>query len=609
MDILVQSIGSSSKAVRNKSFDDENCSKSPGLAMSAAVSGNASGSDAASTSKTSEETVETLRESGNSKFKQADIAGARADYEKALALLPVPKLDEREENKSDHASGPRTPLLLNLALCCLRSSPVDAWRALEHCEEVLHFEPDNAKATYRKAKALMELGEETEAEWELVRACKLLPKDAAIRKDLECLRQRKREGKEREKAAYEGLFARGPGFASDDREAAQGKGAAVTEADYRDLYFHDGQDNPYEAADHPHEDAARLQAEGKLEDAVLAWEAALARSETQKDSSSHLDYAVELGRLLMDLNVDRLAMRCFDRAIQGESSTDTTSSGDADLHAEHRRRNALLLKAICLLNEAEGDPVAEVSTCLTAWLQAAQGKNTCTEEGKDEQLPIRDRIEKWVNDETCQAGTTQSVASGADACIARGLLDILTGSEGAPNMLALALRQKEEQGTDDTCFGSSSRRAVKWNMLGAVLANRQRYEHAFVAYREALRLRPHYPRALINLGIAQNACKGSDSTSLAAVGSYAKALRVLPAWAGEAVWQMLQQVASGGIAGGEEGGADRSGVYEELAEAVRLKNLTRVQDLLSSALPSPAVEGAAEASVADVEVALREAGL
>lgn len=136
--------------------------------------------------------VERLREEGNTKFRATDFLGAEQCYEEAARLLDQSRVELPNvsiDSENDHHPACRAPVLLNLALCYLKRQPCEAYRAVECCDAVLAMEPAHPKATYRRAKALVELGELAEAQRELVRACKLLPKDASARRELEHLRQ------------------------------------------------------------------------------------------------------------------------------------------------------------------------------------------------------------------------------------------------------------------------------------------------------------------------------------------------------------------------------------------------------------------------------------
>jgi len=140
--------------------------------------------------------AELMREEGNTKFRAKDFLGAEQDYLKALQLLEESKVGgscKAGDAERARYKACRVPVLLNLALCYLKRQPCEAFRALVCCDEVLLLEPGHPKATYRRAKAFLELGELMEGQRDIVRACKLLPRDVTVRKDLEQVRHRLRE--------------------------------------------------------------------------------------------------------------------------------------------------------------------------------------------------------------------------------------------------------------------------------------------------------------------------------------------------------------------------------------------------------------------------------
>lgn len=517
------------------------------------------------------EAAERKKEEGNDKFKKGDIADAKALYTQALRLVPAghgaPK-SEDEPDLRERAKACRIPVLLNLSLCCLKVEPCEAFRALELCEKVLDAEPDNVKATYRKAKALLELGELKEAEWEFKRGCKLAPKDTAMRKDLEALRARMKEHRDREKETYAAAFSKGPGFMSQGRgdegdvASGQSKGAYV--------FLTDPSENPYRDESKPCDKALECEQAGRLEDAVHAWEVALSKSAEASDLLSHLSHWVDLARLFMDLNNDTLALRCINKVTEPEHRPCSAADVPTDAGAIRVRQHALLLRAICLLNEAEGDMQMEVCDCLQRWL----GALSLAKDG--------DVIDERIAELRAQGGV--------DMCVAHGLLLLVRGS-GDDSLLAFvdAVRAPDEEGA---CFGGRARRAAKWNMLGAVLANRKRLEHALAAYDQALALHPHFPRALNNRGIALV----SVSDLKAAAGAYAAALKVSPEWLAPAFWPHLQRC------------ADDIQDMEGLAEAAREKNLSGVLEALGLA-PGPAADpGHAAAAVPPPEDVLARMG-
>jgi peptidyl-prolyl isomerase D len=67
---------------------------------------------------------------------------------------------------------------------------------------------EQAKALYRRGLAYIALKQDDEAESDLVEADKILEgKDAVLRKELEKVRARRKEKRDKEKKAYRGLFA------------------------------------------------------------------------------------------------------------------------------------------------------------------------------------------------------------------------------------------------------------------------------------------------------------------------------------------------------------------------------------------------------------------
>ena len=66
---------------------------------------------------------------------------------------------------------------------------------------------DKAKALYRRALAKSQLQEDEEAEKDLVEALNIAPGDEAVQRELEKVRQKRKEKREKQKKAYKGLFS------------------------------------------------------------------------------------------------------------------------------------------------------------------------------------------------------------------------------------------------------------------------------------------------------------------------------------------------------------------------------------------------------------------
>lgn len=106
----------------------------------------------------------------------------------------------------------RVPVLLNVALTALKVQPPAPGVAIQAAGRVLSLDvltdTEKAKAHYRRGQAYVLTKQEEEAEKDLANADKLLGgKDAALRAELEKVRIKKREKREKEKKAYRGLFA------------------------------------------------------------------------------------------------------------------------------------------------------------------------------------------------------------------------------------------------------------------------------------------------------------------------------------------------------------------------------------------------------------------
>lgn len=515
---------------------------------------------------------------GNAEFQAGNLQSAIKSYEQALQKIGVRMLSGPDLPHDESAAaaimeaGPelaarckacRVPTQLNLALCCLRLEPCEAGRALDLCESVLDEEPENPKAIYRKSKALAELDLLDEAEWELTRACKLMPKDAGVRQDLQKLRQRMREMAAAEKRTFKRVFAKGAGFASDGRQTQAPATSASPSTDprighpYKPIKASD--ENPFATSTSPAEEATGLQNSGRLEEAIWALEAALEHSQRDGDASARCRHLLELGRFYMDLNIGSLALCCLDEA-QGSEEKLT-------------QQHASLLSAICLLNEADSDTEKEVSEALCAWLAVALPSSSA------EPADLGEQLGHWLKMDGPRA----------DIAVAQGVLHLAGGRlDDALEDFARVLRAPDDE---RGFFGNERRQATKWNMLGAVLANRGRHSEALNAYEWALRLQPHYPRALTNQGVSLQAA--SQPTKAAA--SFAKAIAIVPPSFSQELWPMLEKAAE----------SSEHAEHVSLAEAAAERNFTKVQALLATEMAPLAADRCEQ----DLEEVLNRLGL
>ncbi|PCH36779.1 hypothetical protein WOLCODRAFT_140583 [Wolfiporia cocos MD-104 SS10] len=154
-----------------------------------------------------------VRELGNKLFKEGKTEEALAKYQKAIRYLDVhPVLpDDAPPELRDSCDTLLTPLLLNSALAALRAGGSDnagiALRATDRALEMQLSDADKAKALYRRGLANVVLKDDDNAEQDFVAAHELVKDDKAIINELEKVRQRKKDKKEKERKAFKKLFA------------------------------------------------------------------------------------------------------------------------------------------------------------------------------------------------------------------------------------------------------------------------------------------------------------------------------------------------------------------------------------------------------------------
>ncbi|PSS08878.1 hypothetical protein PHLCEN_2v3445 [Hermanssonia centrifuga] len=155
-----------------------------------------------------------VREVGNKLFKEGKVDRALEKYRKAIRYLDThPVLpDDAPPELRDSYDALLAPLLLNSALAAVRLGGsenaqiaiANASRALDKLEL---NDADKAKALYRRALGYSSGKEDDLAEKDLIRAHELVKEDTAIAGELEKVRSRKKEKRDKEKKAFKKLFA------------------------------------------------------------------------------------------------------------------------------------------------------------------------------------------------------------------------------------------------------------------------------------------------------------------------------------------------------------------------------------------------------------------
>jgi len=158
--------------------------------------------------------AKSVRELATELFKKGDMTGALQKYQKALRYLDVhPTLPPGSpEELTQSFQSIRVPCLLNSALTALKSTPPVPRVAIQSATSALSVQKlttaERAKAHYRRGLAYITTKQDDEAEADLAEADKLLNgSDAALKAELDKVRGRRKEKREKEKKAYRGLFS------------------------------------------------------------------------------------------------------------------------------------------------------------------------------------------------------------------------------------------------------------------------------------------------------------------------------------------------------------------------------------------------------------------
>ena len=151
-----------------------------------------------------------LKEFGNKAFKANDLNLALAKYQKGLRYLhEYPEaLPEDPPELSKGLTHIRFTLHSNSALLQIKLKRfAEAQKSADNALELGEVsDQDRAKASYRKALALLGLKDDEEAVKCLEAAQKLAPGDVAISKELNAAKKKAAEHAQKEKAAYKKFF-------------------------------------------------------------------------------------------------------------------------------------------------------------------------------------------------------------------------------------------------------------------------------------------------------------------------------------------------------------------------------------------------------------------
>jgi len=157
-----------------------------------------------------------VRELGNKLFKEGNAEEALANYQKSIRYLDVHPVmpDNSPPELQDSYNALLAPVLLNSALAALKVQPqtsnnaqIAVNNASRAIDRLVLNNADMAKALYRRALAHVILKDDDAAEVDLITASQLVPEDQAIASELAKTKSRKKEKKNKEKAAFKKMFA------------------------------------------------------------------------------------------------------------------------------------------------------------------------------------------------------------------------------------------------------------------------------------------------------------------------------------------------------------------------------------------------------------------
>ncbi|KAG9090134.1 peptidyl-prolyl cis-trans isomerase cpr6 [Ceratobasidium sp. 370] len=161
-----------------------------------------------------------IRALGNTLYKEGKLELALQKYQKSIRYLDVHPVmpDGSPPELKTQFNALLAPVLLNAALVAtktreprlaitLTSRALGLSPPISNADKGESFIWSCGKAHYRRALAYVAIGEDDDAEKDLLEAAKIVPEDGAIKAELAKVQAKKREKREKEKKAFKGLFS------------------------------------------------------------------------------------------------------------------------------------------------------------------------------------------------------------------------------------------------------------------------------------------------------------------------------------------------------------------------------------------------------------------
>jgi len=144
------------------------------------------------------------KELGNNLYKEGKYEDAISKYQLALKMFEQMWSLTDEEKKKVNADV-KLPCLLNIAQCQLKVN--DFSEAISSSNKALDIDKENVKAIFRRGQANLRSGNFLQARSDFTEALKLSPDMKDIRAELELLKKKEAEYKDREKNLFAKMFA------------------------------------------------------------------------------------------------------------------------------------------------------------------------------------------------------------------------------------------------------------------------------------------------------------------------------------------------------------------------------------------------------------------
>ena len=170
--------------------------------------------------------AEKMKQAGTDAFKAKDYDGAVAQYTKAVDYAG----GEDGEPVPDATKALFVSCWSNIAMCHVKQQ--DWADAIKACNQVLEHDDSNLKALYRRGLSNIYLGDFKKAKADLMAAYKLDNANKDVRKALATLKKESAKAKQKEKAAFGGLFAKASGGLYEDK-----KGVIQPSEDNPEVFF------------------------------------------------------------------------------------------------------------------------------------------------------------------------------------------------------------------------------------------------------------------------------------------------------------------------------------------------------------------------------------